>query len=158
MQCYQLCTAHSWYKGMSGQIWNVLYIEVSSILSFNLEIQIGWPRTTYQLVLVDANLDGPILKRAYDKQIPTCSLKFLHLFSSKFAWQLIYAGLSSLGEPGVPWHTQILADQLTLFQTGGTDYAHLIITGTPGFSDLTTALNYSWLLLLELFRSKRIHT
>ena len=51
-------------------------------------------------------------------------------------------GLSSLGVPGVPWHTQILADQLTLNQTaGGTDYAHLITTGTPGFSDLTTVLN-----------------
>ena len=94
MQCNQLCTVHSWYKGMSGQIWNVLYIEVSSISSFNLEIQMGWPRTTYQLVLVDANLDGPILKRAYDKQIPTCSLKFLHLFSLKFAWQPIYEELS----------------------------------------------------------------
>ena len=42
--------------------------------------------------------------------------------------------------PGVPWHTQYLADQLTLFQPGGTDYAHLITTGTPGFSDLPTAL------------------
>ena len=42
--------------------------------------------------------------------------------------------------PGVPWHTQILADQLTLFQPGGTDYAHLITTGTPGFYDLPTAL------------------
>ena len=41
------------------------------------------------------------------------------------------AGLSSLGVPGVPWHTQILADRLTLFQPGGTDYAHLITTGTP---------------------------
>ena len=50
------------------------------------------------------------------------------------------SGLSSLGVPGVPWHTQILADQLTLFQPGGTDYAHLITTGTPGFSDLPTAL------------------
>ena len=49
-------------------------------------------------------------------------------------------GPSSLGAPGVPWHTQILADQLTLFQPGGTDYAHLITTGTPGFSDLPTAL------------------
>ena len=46
-------------------------------------------------------------------------------------------GLSSLG---VPWHTQILADQLTLFQPGGINYAHLITTGTPGFSDLPTAL------------------
>ena len=49
-------------------------------------------------------------------------------------------GVSSLGVPGVPWHTQILADQLTLFQPAGTDYAHLITTGTPGFSDLPTAL------------------
>ena len=38
------------------------------------------------------------------------------------------------------WHTQILADQLTLFQPWGTDYAHLITTGTPGFSDLPTAV------------------
>ena len=35
---------------------------------------------------------------------------------------------------------QFLADQLTLFQPGGTDYARLITTGTPGFSDLPTAL------------------
>ena len=34
------------------------------------------------------------------------------------------------------WHTQILADQLTLFQPGGTDYAHLITIGTPGFLDI----------------------
>ena len=40
----------------------------------------------------------------------------------------------------VPWHTQILADQLTLFQPGWTDYAHLITIGTPGFLDLPTAL------------------
>ena len=33
-----------------------------------------------------------------------------------------------------------LADQLTLFQPGGRDYAHLITTGTPGFLDLPTAL------------------
>jgi hypothetical protein len=31
-----------------------------------------------------------------------------------------------------------LADQLT---PGGTYYAHLITTGTPGFSDLPTALS-----------------
>ena len=50
------------------------------------------------------------------------------------------SGPSSLGVPGVPWHTQILADQLNLFQPGGTDYAHLITTGTPGFLDLPTSL------------------
>ena len=29
-----------------------------------------------------------------------------------------------MGVPGVTWHTQILADQLTLFQPGRPDYAH----------------------------------
>ena len=53
----------------------------------------------------------------------------------------VRSGPSSLGVPGVPWHTQYFADQLTLFQPGGTDYAHLITTGTPGFSDLPTALS-----------------
>ena len=59
--------------------------------------------------------------------------------------------MSSLGVPGVPWHTQILADQLTPFQLGGTDYANLITTGTPGFSDLSTALN------IELFSAAHIY-
>ena len=74
---------------------------------------------------------------------------------------LIYplrAGLSSLGVPGVPWHTQYLADQLTLFQPGGTDYAHLITTGTPRFSDLPTALvcaSKKIGLLYELFELNR---
>ena len=53
------------------------------------------------------------------------------------------SGLSSLGVPGVPWHTQYFADQLTLFQPGGTDYAQLITTGIPRFSDLPTALKFS---------------
>ena len=62
-------------------------------------------------------------------------------------------GLSSLGVPGVPWHTQILADQLTLFQPGGTIYAHLITTGTPGFSDPPTALPVTGYLFLENIKS-----
>ena len=41
--------------------------------------------------------------------------------------------LSSLGVPGVPWHPQILADQLTLFQPRGADYAHQIILAPPDF-------------------------
>ena len=48
-----------------------------------------------------------------------------------------YAGVSPLGVPDVPWHTQILADQLTPFQP---DCAHLITTGSPGFSDIPVAL------------------
>ena len=60
------------------------------------------------------------------------------------------AGLSSLGVPGVPWHTQFLADQLTLFQPWGTDYAHLITIGTPGFSDLLMALSITSNALMYL--------
>ena len=62
--------------------------------------------------------------------------KYLHV--SKKGMYNNYAGLSSLG---VPWHTQILADQLTLFQPGGTDYAHLFTNSTHGFSDLPTPLS-----------------
>ena len=55
---------------------------------------------------------------------------------------IFLSGVSSLaGVPGVPWHTQIWADQLTLSQPGWTDYAHLITSDTPGFSDLPTALS-----------------
>ena len=53
------------------------------------------------------------------------------------------AGLSSLGVPGMPWHPQFLADQLTLSQPrgGGADYAHHITKRIPRFSDLPTALH-----------------
>ena len=50
------------------------------------------------------------------------------------------AGLSESGVPGVTRQPQILTDQVTLFQPGGADYSHHITTGTPGFSDLPTAL------------------
>ena len=43
------------------------------------------------------------------------------------------AGLSPLGVPGVPWHPQNLADQLTLSQPRGADYAHQITLATPDF-------------------------
>ena len=52
---------------------------------------------------------------------------------------------------------QILADQLTLSQPGGADYAHHITTGTPGFSDLPTALAHAissqavWVFLRYVF-------
>ena len=40
-----------------------------------------------------------------------------------------YTGLSSLGVPGVPW----LADQLTLYQPRGADYAHQMILAPLDF-------------------------
>jgi hypothetical protein len=61
-------------------------------------------------------------------------------FGESMWWAAQWAGLSSLGVPGVPWHPQILGDQLTLSQPGGEHYAHHITTGTPGFSYLPTAL------------------
>ena len=48
-------------------------------------------------------------------------------------YSIHYAGLSSLGVPGVPWHTQILADQLTLFQPGGQIIPTLILLAHPDF-------------------------
>ena len=53
------------------------------------------------------------------------------------------------GGAGGAMAPQILADQLTLSQPGGTKYAHLITTGTPGFSDLPTALTDHVLTALE---------
>ena len=75
----------------------------------------------------------------------------------EFGFEFLYTGLSSLGVPGVPWHTQILADQLTLFQPGGTDYAHLITTGTPGFSDFPTALHSKQCFQLVSWAMRRLH-
>ena len=68
-------------------------------------------------------------------------------FSSyiRFHFKESYNLVQQACRPCRPWVCrvcQILADQLTLFQPGGTDYAHLITTGTPGFSDLPTALEW----------------
>ena len=49
-------------------------------------------------------------------------------------------------------YTQILVDQLTLFQSGGTNYGHLITAGTPGFLDLPTVL------MLTRFQKNNLHT
>ena len=42
--------------------------------------------------------------------------------------------------PGVPWHPQILANQLTNSQPGRADYAHYITSDPSGFSDFPTVL------------------
>ena len=44
-----------------------------------------------------------------------------------------YTGLSSLGDPGVPWHTQIFADQLSLFQPGKEIMPTWLILAHPDF-------------------------
>ena len=62
------------------------------------------------------------------------------MFTKFFRWGKANAGLSSLGVQEVPWHPQILADQLILSQPEGADYAHQITTGNPGFPNLPTAL------------------
>ena len=41
-----------------------------------------------------------------------------------------------MGVSGVPWNPQILANQLTLSQPCGADYAHHDTTGLLGISDL----------------------
>ena len=61
---------------------------------------------------------------------------------------------------------QFLAQQLTLSQRGGADYAHHSTTNPPGFSDLATALLWQYGLWsfptgytkLERFLHKNQHT
>ena len=66
---------------------------------------------------------------------------YFHRMNGPFVWPAHYiTRVLSPGVPGVPWNPQILADQLTLSKPGGADYVHHINTGTPGFSDLPTAL------------------
>ena len=47
----------------------------------------------------------------------------------------IISGVSSLQVPGVQWHPDFGKSVKPISR--GTDYAHLITTGTLGFSDLT---------------------
>ena len=58
----------------------------------------------------------------------------------------------------MPWHPRILADQLTLSQPGGADYAHYINTGTPVFSDLPTAMYLDLVELETIFFQKRSYS
>ena len=50
----------------------------------------------------------------------------------------------------MPWHHQILTDQLSLSQPGETYYAHHVTTGPPGFSDPPTALLLNYPILKYL--------
>ena len=55
----------------------------------------------------------------------------------------VYTGLSSLGPHGGARGAMAPPDfgrTVNPISTRGTDYAHLITTGTPGFSDLPTTL------------------
>ena len=73
------------------------------------------------------------------------------------------AGVSSLGVLGVPWHPLILADQLNLSQGGKLCPPNN--TGTPGFSNLPTALNsveakiqqIRQVILFSVFSGKQNH-
>ena len=56
----------------------------------------------------------------------------------------IRAGVSSLGVPRVPQ----IGKSDNLISPSGTDYAHLITTGTPGFPDLPTALQGKVIIVL----------
>ena len=40
-----------------------------------------------------------------------------------------------------PWHSQVLANQLTLSQPGGVDYVHQIANGMPALDFLMVLVN-----------------
>ena len=59
---------------------------------------------------------------------------------------------------GVPWHPQILADQLTLSQPGGEGYDHQIILAPPNFQTFLRPWNGflfyifdSWVILIFVY-------
>ena len=54
--------------------------------------------------------------------------------------QTMFSGVVPGGVPGMPCYPQILADQLTLSQPVGADYAYHITSGTPECSDLPMTL------------------
>ena len=89
---------------------------------------------------------------------PLSAFYLYSISSSQYIFHEIFIPIMQACRPWVPRHTQILADQLTLFQPGGTDYAHLIATGTPGFSDLPKALQCRnpIILLTLLHTTKKI--
>ena len=66
--------------------------------------------------------------------LPPCLSLFLssHIFKGCRPWR----------GRGVPWAPLVLADQLTLSQPGGVDYAHNINIGTLEFSNLPMVLKY----------------
>ena len=97
------------------------------------------------------------LKNNFGQVFQFC-IKFNKSKAIETHFALYVSGVSSLGVPGVPWHThtgpspagglwglqppQFLANQLTLSQPGGANHAHHSTTSPPGFSDLTTGLPY----------------
>ena len=115
--------------------------------------EILWPLRNYHIVYLKNNIKpcGEKLevlqlkcaskKVALFKESIVASIYFLETGRNSCSWcefpvsrnncshaqsHCLGPGLSSLGVPGVPRHTQILVDQLTLFQPGGTDYSHQI--------------------------------
>ena len=77
---------------------------------------------------------------AFGRRLEATGPRTNSLFQSK-------SGVSSLWVPGVPWHPQILADQLTISQPGGgADFANPIILAPQIFRpsyDRVTDLPYS---------------
>ena len=73
-----------------------------------------------------------------------------------------YAGMPEPGMPGVPgpgcyWQPPFLADQLTLFQPGQTDFAHYNITGTPNFFTSHCQKNCSKIVGVSRFQNKNVN-
>ena len=73
-----------------------------------------------------------------------------------YRWTIMIddSGLSSLEVPGVPWYPQILADQLTLSQPRGADYAHQIILAPQIFRPSDGPVIVWWLSKKNEYQSR----
>ena len=107
-----------------GNFKYILRSKLDSVRNGNILFRIkyvNWYANLLSLIQLDYGMSERHLK--------------LHKMHDTLDYTVNHAGLLSLGVPGgtMPWHPQILADQFTLYQPRGADYAHQIILAPPDF-------------------------
>ena len=87
------------------------------------------PFCPYHLLFTSVKLKFAIM---FEFEFPFSYQQKTPVISEDRFYQLS-SGVPSLRVPGVPWHTQILADHSTLYQPGGPGYAHQIMLAPLDF-------------------------
>ena len=106
----------------------------NSLCKLNILIAIIWRRVAAQeIVWLEKMQSYPVHYPKIYNGVQSV-LKDLFRLPKFEICSVVNAGVSYLGHAaGMPWHSQILADQLTLSQPRGADYAHQMILVPPDF-------------------------
>ena len=80
-----------------------------------------------------------LVKKSYVKQLGPKYLLWLLISETVLIRETVFRCACGHGDMRTGPH-KVLAATLTLFQPGGTDYAHRITASTPGFENLRTSL------------------